>query len=507
MINFGEVPAGSTLPIFFSSYGKTNGESITLTGLAVTDIEIYKNGSTTQRASDSGYTLLDTDGIDFDGITGIHGFSIDLSDNADSGFYAVGSFYCVVVSAVTIDGQTVNFIAATFRIKAAEATAGYPAVTVKPGTGTGEINVASGVVPANVTQWSGTNVASPDTAGYPKVTIKNGTGTGELSFSSGQMLVQSGTSSGQLSVASGVIAANMTQIGGTAQSATDLKDFADTGYDPSTHKVQGVVLTDTVTTYTGNTPQTGDSYARIGSNGASLTALATASALSAAQGNITSILADTNELQTDWADGGRLDLLLDGASSAGDPWTTTLPGSYTSGQAGHIIGTLIDAAISSRLASGSYTAPLSAADTRTALGLSSANLDSQLGDILSGVNTVDGNVVTIVNAVDTEVGTANTNISALITTIGVAGAGLTGIPRTGYKLSSDGLDSVSTAAPSGVASNFREMMVALWRGVFKKSDLNANTGELKHYADNGSTVLTTQTCTDDGTTQTRGAAT
>jgi len=43
---------------------------------------------------------------------------------------------------------------------------------------------------------------------------------------------------------------DLTQIGGVAQSATDLKDFADTGYDPSTHKVAGVVLTDTCTTNT-----------------------------------------------------------------------------------------------------------------------------------------------------------------------------------------------------------------------------------------------------------------
>lgn len=57
--------------------------------------------------------------------------------------------------------------------------------------------------------------------------------------------------------------ANMTQIGGVTQSATDLKDFADTGYDPATHKVQGVALADTITTYTGNTPQTGDSYALV----------------------------------------------------------------------------------------------------------------------------------------------------------------------------------------------------------------------------------------------------
>jgi len=43
---------------------------------------------------------------------------------------------------------------------------------------------------------------------------------------------------------------DLTQIGGVAQSATDLKDFADAGYDPATNKVQGVVLTDTTTTNT-----------------------------------------------------------------------------------------------------------------------------------------------------------------------------------------------------------------------------------------------------------------
>jgi len=41
---------------------------------------------------------------------------------------------------------------------------------------------------------------------------------------------------------------DLTQMGGVAQSATDLKDFADDGYDPTTDKVQGVVLCDTTTT-------------------------------------------------------------------------------------------------------------------------------------------------------------------------------------------------------------------------------------------------------------------
>ena len=46
------------------------------------------------------------------------------------------------------------------------------------------------------------------------------------------------------------VTANVDQLGGVAQSLTDLKDFADDGYDPSTNKVQGVVLTDTATTVT-----------------------------------------------------------------------------------------------------------------------------------------------------------------------------------------------------------------------------------------------------------------
>jgi len=125
------VYSGDVLPIFFDSFDGGTGASITLTGLAVTDIEIYKDGGTTQRASDAGYTLLDTDGIDFDGVTGIHGFSIDTGDNTDAGFYAVGSWYHVVVSSVTIDSQTVNFVAAAFRIVAAEAVAGVPVVDIK----------------------------------------------------------------------------------------------------------------------------------------------------------------------------------------------------------------------------------------------------------------------------------------------------------------------------------------------------------------------------------------
>jgi hypothetical protein len=133
MIHWGAVPAGSVIPFPFATYGATNGESITLSGLAVTDVEVYKGTSMTQRASDAGYALMDTDGIDIDGVTGIHGFSIDTSNDTDAGFFVAGSLYWVVVSAVTVDTQTVNFLAGTFQLVLATPAVAGDAMTLTAG--------------------------------------------------------------------------------------------------------------------------------------------------------------------------------------------------------------------------------------------------------------------------------------------------------------------------------------------------------------------------------------
>lgn len=173
MINLGNVPASTVLYVPFATYAGSTGASVTCSGLAVTDIEIYKNGSTTQRSSDAGYTLLDTDGIDFDGVTGLHGFSIDLADNTDAGFFAVGSWYWVVVSAITVDSQTVTFLAAVFRIAPAEAISGHPKTDVGGWLGTAPATpTVNGVPEVDVTHLLGTAWLTPGTAGTPDVNAK-----------------------------------------------------------------------------------------------------------------------------------------------------------------------------------------------------------------------------------------------------------------------------------------------------------------------------------------------
>lgn len=80
---------------------------------------------------------------------------------------------------------------------------------------------------------------------------------------------------------------------------------------------------------------------------------------------------------------------LNAAGAAGDPWATALPGAYGAGTAGNIVGNNLDATVSSRLSTAGYTAPLSAAGTRTAVGLASANLDTQLAALPTATANAD----------------------------------------------------------------------------------------------------------------------
>jgi hypothetical protein len=122
-------------------------------------------------------------------------------------------------------------------------TAGYPKVTIKAGTGTGEVSLSSGIAASNVTYWNGVAIAAPDSAGYPKVTVKSGTGTGEVSLSAGvatanvttwngvavatpdsagypKVTIKAGTGTGEVNLTAGVADANATKIAGSAVSTS-----------------------------------------------------------------------------------------------------------------------------------------------------------------------------------------------------------------------------------------------------------------------------------------------
>lgn len=70
-------------------------------------VSVYKDNGTTQT------TTGVTDTEDFDSLTGIHACTIVTTD----AFYTTGADYAVVLSAATIDGQTVNAVLAHFSIQ------------------------------------------------------------------------------------------------------------------------------------------------------------------------------------------------------------------------------------------------------------------------------------------------------------------------------------------------------------------------------------------------------
>jgi hypothetical protein len=87
---------------------------------------------------------------------------------------------------------------------------------------------------------------------------------------------------------------------------------------------------------------------------ASVTAAVTVGGYSAGQDPATLVLdATASSHNTSLTIGNK----INSAASAGDPWATSLPGAYASGTAGYIVGTNLNATVSSRLASASYTAP------------------------------------------------------------------------------------------------------------------------------------------------------
>lgn len=353
MIDLGTIKPGSTIRIPFSSFDKDDGSSITMTNYAAADILIYKDGSTTERASTNGFTAT----TDFDSKTGKHLAVIDSADNTTAGFFAAGSEYLVAIDAVTVDSVTTGGWIARFRIGFPGALLDTTIATLSTQTsftltaGPAEDDALNGWIAiihdvasavqeghAVVLDYTGstktvtlaagttfTAAASDNISFFPPVNLYGIMGA-LVSATTAQLGVNAVQFGGQtVSAAAGVtmpatvasttnitagtittvtnvtnaptngdltatmkasvttaataatptaaavtarVTANVDQIGGSGQSLTDLKDFADTGYDPSTHKVAGVVLTDTVTTYTGNTPQTGDTYALAnGANG------------------------------------------------------------------------------------------------------------------------------------------------------------------------------------------------------------------------------------------------
>lgn len=400
-------------------------------------------------------------------------------------------------------------------------------VLLSSGTGTGQLDFTSGVVKSNLVQILATaltetagqiaaafkqffNIASPTSTMNTITTVTtttnltnaptNGdfTATMKTSLNNATPAVTVSDKTGFSLSAAGIqaiwdrLTSALTTVGSIGKFIVDNADSA--GITTLLSRIPGTVQ-----------PQTGDSYARLGapvgasisadvagvqsdtndiqtrlpaalvsgridaSVGAMATDVITATALAASAVNE---IADQvwDELIAGHLGAGSTGAALNAAGSAGDPWTTPLPGAYGAGTAGNIIGNNLDAAVSSRstldgtgvqtaLTSQGYTTTragyldtlnglvvaiwasvtrtltagtnivlakgtgvtgfndLSQADVRSATGMASANLDTQLAAIKSDTATSLINEATINTNVLTRLPTSSYTTPPTVTQI------------------------------------------------------------------------------------------
>lgn len=226
----GDFQVGATVHFTWDTNG-ANGASITRATNGT--ISVYKNNGTTQ----------DIDGVtdteDFDTLTGVHACTIDLS--ADATFYSAGANFSVVLSAATIDSQTVNATIAHFSIENRSASfrkAGFHAGTAAA-IANGTITLASGHgISATA---SALIYLTGGTAAFGKSRIITYSGTGDVfnvdpAWNAAGETTPSGTITYVVApmppAPTGTVpAVNVTQISGDSTAADNAEAFFDgTGY-------------------------------------------------------------------------------------------------------------------------------------------------------------------------------------------------------------------------------------------------------------------------------------
>lgn len=127
------------------------------------------------------FPILDADG---DPVTGATGLDSEISK--DGGAFAdctneateigTSGIYYLDLTSTEMDADTV-----AIRVQTSSSGAKTSVIVAYP--------QEADDMRVSVTHWNNTAVAAPATAGYPAVTLKSGTGTGELSLSSGLVSV------------------------------------------------------------------------------------------------------------------------------------------------------------------------------------------------------------------------------------------------------------------------------------------------------------------------------
>lgn len=429
MFYAGDFPTShAAVCIPFDSFAAATGASSATSNFVAGDVLVYKDGGTTQRTSSSGIVVSTS----FDSQTGLQMITIDLSDNTDAGFYAAGHEYQVGVADITIDSQTVRFWAATFSIERAGGVLALikgnaikvdvNTIKTNPVVNGGTVTFPTGATLASTTNITAgtitttTNLTNAPTSGDFTATMKTSIGTAVAASAVASVTGNvGGNVVGSVASVTNRVTANTDQLAGQTVTAAAGVTFPTSVASPTN------ITAATGITVATNGDKTG--YALTSAYDPAKTAAQAGDAMTLTSGERTTLAAAI--------------------------WNALTSGLTTVASIGKLLVDNINATISSRLATTSYTAPLTAAGVRSAVGLASANLDTQLAGIDTDVLTraAPADAMTLTGAYDSaktaaQAGDAMTLTSGERTTLAASvwnalTSGLTAVGSIGKRLADD----------------------------------------------------------------------
>jgi len=278
-------------------------------------------------------------------------------------------------------------------------------------------------------------------------------------------IITSGTGTAQLSTTSG----NVTVATNNDKTGYSLTQAFPANFSSLAITVGGAVTAGTVSDKTGYSLSGSQTFSTTGSVGSvtgsvgSVTGTVTANTTQLAGQTVTaaagvtfpssvSSLTAANVWQTDisgYTTAGYAGTYLKGAGSSGDPWSTAIPGSYGVGTAGYIVGTNLNATITSRMATYTQptgflaaTFPTTVASTTNITSASGVTLaSSQTFSTTGSVGSVTGSVGSVTGAVGSVTGAVGSVTGAVGSVTGdvggkVLGGGASAITGDGVRAAS-----------------------------------------------------------------------
>ena len=473
MIDLGTVKPGATIRIPFSTFDKDDGSSITMTAFVVGDILIYKDGSATERASTAGFTAT----TDFDTKTGKQLIVIDLADNTTAGFFAAGSEYLIAVDAVTVDAVTTGGWVARFRIGYEGAILDTTIATLASQT---SFTLTAG--PAEDDALNGCIVLIHDVAS---------------AVQAGFAVVQDYTGSTK----------TVTLTAGTTFTAAATDNIS--LFPPVNAAYGGAVA------YTATRGLCGTAVPAAAADAAGGLPISDAGGL-----DLDAKLANTNEITvarmgalTDWIDGGRLDLIVDAILvDTGTTLDGRIPAALVGGRmdasvgamAANVLtaaataadfGTEIATAIWTDTTAGDFTVALSigksvmngvSLGTGLTINAYTGNT-AQTGDSFALIGATGSGLTSLASqaSVNTIDDLLDTELAALITTVGVAGAGLTDLG--GFSTTAKG--QIQTEAEDALAAYHVVMVKTTIATLASQTSFTLTAGSADNDAYNGCEIV------------------